>query len=150
MLDDAAWLALTAALTVLGALYTVRAGRKRGSAAAVRGVAITLLPPAAFLTGTLELVTDVTTATVDWATGLVFNPFMWFGLVLAGLSVVLFGVSSRMSGRQQAQQQKKSGGAVSAPATGKGLPPSSGRKAEPIIDDDLADIEAILKKRGIT
>ena len=145
MLDDAAWLALTAALTVLGALYTVRAGRKRGSAAAIRGVAITLLPPAALLTGTLELVTDVTTATVDWATGLVFNPFMWFGLVLAGLSVVLFGVSSKMAGRDKA----KSGGAVSAPATSKGLPPSSGR-AEPIIDDDLADIEAILKKRGIT
>ena len=145
MLDQAAWLALTAALTVLGALYTVRAGRKRGSAAAIQGAAITLLPPAAFLTGTLELVTDVTTATVDWATGLVFNPFMWFGLVLAGLSVVLFGVSSKMSGRQQA----KSGGAVAGPATGKSLPPSSGR-AEPIIDDDLADIEAILKKRGIT
>src|SRR5262245_59651551 len=146
MLDQAAWLALTAALTVLGALYTVRAGRKRGSAAAIRGVAITLLPPAAFLTGTLELVTDVTTATVDWATGLAFNPFMWFGLELAGLSVVLFGVSSKMSGRQQA---KSGGGAVAGPATGKGLPPSSGR-AEPIIDDDLADIEAILKKRGIT
>lgn len=146
MLDDAAWLALTAALTVLGALYTVRAGRKRGSAGAIRGVAITLLPPAAFLTGTLQLVTDVTTATVDWATGLVFNPFMWIGIAMAGLSVVLFGVSSKMSGRQQAA----SGGAVSAPATGKGLPPSSGRKAEPIIDDDLADIEAILKKRGIT
>ena len=145
MLDEAAWLALTAALTVLGALYTVRAGRKRGSAAAIRGVAITLLPPAALLTGTLELVTDVTTATVDWATGLVFNPFMWFGLMLAGLSVVLFGVSSKMSGRKKAT----SGGAVSAPAAGKGLPPSSGR-AEPIIDDDLADIEAILKKRGIT
>ena len=146
MLDDAAWLALTAALTVLGALYTVRAGRKRGSAGAIRGVAITLLPPAAFLTGTLQLVTDVTTATVDWATGLVFNPFMWIGIAMAGLSVVLFGVSSKMSGRQQAT----SGGAVSAPAMGKGLPPSSGRKAEPIIDDDLADIEAILKKRGIT
>ena len=145
MLDEAAWLALTAALTLLGALYTVRAGRKHGSAAAIRGVAITLLPPAALLTGTLELVTDVTTATVDWATGLVFNPFMWFGLVLAGLSVVLFGVSSKMAGRKQA----KSGDAVSAPTTGKSLPPSSGR-AQPIIDDDLADIEAILKKRGIT
>jgi len=66
MLDDAAWLALTAVLTVLGALWTVRQGRRHGSAAAVRGVAITLLPPAALLTGTLRLGTRIVDAVVDW------------------------------------------------------------------------------------
>jgi hypothetical protein len=148
MLDDAAWLALTAALTVLGALWTVRSYRKRGAAGAVRGVAVTLLPPAAFLTGTLELVTDVTSATVDWATGLVFNPFMWIGIAMAGLSVLLFGVSSRMTARSEARPETK--GAVAGQPAAPGLPASSDKRGEPLIDDDLADIEAILKKRGIT
>ena len=92
MLDDAAWLALTAVLTVLGALWTVRQGRKHGSAAAVRGVAITLLPAAALFTGTLRLGTRIVDAVVDRATAQVFNPLRWFGVGLAGLSEVLFSV----------------------------------------------------------
>jgi hypothetical protein len=148
MLDDAAWLALTAVLTVLGALWTVRQGRKHGSAAAVRGVAITLLPPAALLTGTLRLGTRIVDAVVDWATALVFNPLLWFGVGLAGLSVVLFGVSGAMAARKS----PKADAEAPKPMGGKQrdqLPPSQGRGA-PAIDDDLADIEAILKKRGIT
>src|SRR5690349_10663065 len=104
MLDDAAWLALTAVLTVLGALWTVRQGRRHGSAAAVRGVAITLLPAALLLTGTLRLGTRIVDAVIDWATSLVFNPLLWFGVGLAGLSVVLFGVSGAMAARRAPEQ----------------------------------------------
>jgi hypothetical protein len=147
MLDDAAWLALTAVLTVLGALWTVRQGRKHGSAAAVRGVAITLLPAALLLTGTLRLGTRIVDAVVDWATSLVFNPLLWFGVGLAGLSVVLFGVSGAMAARRspEADADPKKVSRKKRDA----LPPSSGPGA-PVLDDDLADIEAILKKRGIT
>ena len=149
MLDDAAWLALTAVLTALGALWTVRAARTKGSAAAVRGAALTLLPPAALLTGTLRLGTRIADAVVDWATALVFNPLLWFGVGLAGLSVVLFGVSGWMAARQAPPVDPAD---PAKPVGGKRrdqLGPSKGRGA-PAIDDDLADIEAILKKRGIT
>jgi len=145
MLDDAAWLALTAVLTVLGVLWTVRAARRGGTPAALRGVAITLIPPAALLTGTLRLGTRVVDATVDWATGIVFNPLMWVGISLAGLSALLFVVSSRMTARRA----PAGGGAVTAKQATQELGPSRGRGA-PAIDDDLADIEALLKKRGIT
>ena len=149
MLDDAAWLALTAVLTVLGALWTVRQGRRHGSAAAVRGVAITLLPPALFLTGTLKLVTRIVDAVVDWATALVFNPLLWFGIGLAGLSVVLFGVSGRMAAHRKPEAEATTDPKPVGRKQRDQLPPAQGRGA-PAIDDDLADIEAILKKRGIT
>jgi hypothetical protein len=148
MLDDAAWLALTAVLTVLGALWTVRQGRRHGSAAAVRGVAITLLPAALLLTGTLRLGTRIVDAVLDWATSLVFNPLLWFGVGLAGLSVVLFGVSGAMARRSPGKDATTGPGEVPRKKRD-ALPPSTGPGA-PVLDDDLADIEAILKKRGIT
>ena len=149
MLDDAAWLALTAVLTVLGALWTVRQGRRHGSAAAVRGVAITLLPAALLLTGTLRLGTRIVDAVVDWATSLVFNPLLWFGVGLAGLSVVLFGVSGAMAARRSPETDADP---KKVPRSKRdALPPKAPpAKGGPVIDDDLADIEAILKKRGIT
>ncbi len=150
MLDDAAWLALTAVLTVLGVLWTVHAARRGGTPAALRGVAITLIPPAALLTGTLRLGTRVVDATVDWATGIVFNPLMWVGISLAGLSALLFVISGRMSARAWPLGGWRSGpDAVTGKPTKQELGPSRGRGA-PAIDDDLADIEALLKKRGIT
>ena len=149
MLDDAAWLALTAVLTVLGALWTVRQGRRHGSAAAVRGVAITLLSAALLLTGTLRLGTRIVDAVIDWATSLVFNPLLWFGVGLAGLSVVLFGVSGAMAARRSPEQDATTDPKKVPRKKRDALPPSSGPGA-PVLDDDLADIEAILKKRGIT
>ena len=151
MLDDAAWLALTAVLTVLGALWTVRQGRKHGSAAAVRGVAITLLPAALLLTGTLRLGTRIVDAVIDWATSLVFNPLLWFGVGLAGLSVVLFGVSGAMAARRAPEQDATTDPKKVTRKKRDALPPSDQpTKGGPVLDDDLADIEAILKKRGIT
>ena len=151
MLDDAAWLALTAVLTVLGALWTVRQGRRHGSAAAVRGVAITLLPAALLLTGTLRLGTRIVDAVVDWATSLVFNPLLWFGVGLAGLSVVLFGVSGAMAARRSPEPDAAADPKKVKRTKRDALPPSGpAPKGGPVLDDDLADIEAILKKRGIT
>jgi hypothetical protein len=149
MLDDAAWLALTAVLTALGALWTVRAARRHDAAATVRGAAITLLPPAALLTGTLRLATRIVDAVVDWATALVFNPLLWFGIGLAGLSVVLFGVSGFLAARKSEGEGRPEDPKPVGRKQRDQLPPASGRGA-PAIDDDLADIEAILKKRGIT
>jgi hypothetical protein len=149
MVTDAAWLALTGVLTVLGALWTVYAARRRGAPAAVRGAAITLLPSALLLTGTLRLGARVVDATVDWATGLVFNPFLWFGVGLAGLSALLFVISARMSARTSARASDRQPDAAPQARRRGQLPGSSGR-GEPAIDDDLADIEALLKKRGIT
>ena len=141
--DSATWAALALTLTLIGGVLTVLAWRRRGPAAGVRGLAWTLVPVAAWLTGTLRLATDVVEAVVDWAARLVFSPAVWLGVVVAGVAAVLFVVSGMMRARgvggsarprkeREVGQPKRR--AVSAPADD---------------DDDMADIEAILKKHGI-
>ena len=139
-MDEVTWGALTLTLTALGAVWTWLAFRRRGLAAGLRGAAFTLLPPAAFLTGTLEMFTEIGGSVADWATHLVFSPMVWLGIVLAGVSVVLFVVSGALRSRQ-----------LSAGETGpRELKAPDQKKAGPVVDDDMAEIEAILRKRGIT
>jgi hypothetical protein len=139
--DDVTWAALTAVLTALGAAWTWYAFRNRGTASGLRGAGLTLLPPAAWLTGTLEMFTEIGGSVADWATHLVLSPTVWAGIVLTGLSVVLLGSSAML------RKRGRSGGDASGEkALGAGPAPRS----EPVVDDELADIEAILKRRGIT
>ena len=138
-MDDVAWGALAVALSVLGGIWTWSAYRRRGLAAGMRGASFTLLPIAAYLTKTLEMFGEIGDAVVDWAVALVFSPRVWLGIIVAGLAVVLFVVSGWLGARRgdkpkkvkRGDQPKEVGGATA-------------------VDDDLADIEAILKSRGIT
>ncbi|GAA1475581.1 hypothetical protein GCM10009623_00270 [Nocardioides aestuarii] len=142
-MDEVTWAALTAALTALGAAWTWYAFRHRGVASGLRGAGLTLLPPAAWLTGTMEMFTRIGGAVSSWATGLVLSPLVWAGIVLAGLSVVLLGTSSALRSRAR--------GVTSDDRPKRGLPASSQGKGEPALgDDDLGDVEDILKRHGIT
>ena len=85
-MDEAAWGALAITLTLLGGLYTYAAYQRRGLTAALRGAGLTLLPVAAWLTGVLELLTEVGDAVGDWAVKLAFSPSLWAGVALAGVS----------------------------------------------------------------
>jgi hypothetical protein len=147
--DEVTWGALTLTLTAIGAVWTWFAFRRRGLASGLRGTAFTLLPPAAFLTGTLEMFTEIGGSVADWASHLVFSPIVWLGIVLAGMSAVLFGVSGALRNRQLGTTDRADEGKVSSPKR-KGELGTPARKGEPAIDDDLAEIEAILRKRGIT
>ncbi len=145
-MDDVTWAVLTLSLTVAGGVYTWFAYQRHGLAAGLKGAGITVLPLAAYLTKTLQMFTRIVDAVADWATSLVFNPAVWLGVILAGLGVLLFGAGRFLEGRHQ--DGSKPGRRGSQP---KGeLPPSRARRNEAIIDGDLAEIEAILKKRGIT
>jgi hypothetical protein len=119
-------------------------------------VAWSLLPAAAGLTGTLRLLWQVGDEVASWAVRLVFSPLVWAGIVLAGVSVVLFGVSAAMrrrgvGGRPKSREKERSLPAErSAPAAGPAKPPARGAaKGAAQDDDDMADIEAILRKHGI-
>ncbi len=153
-LDSATWAALALVLTVLGAALSFLAWRRRGLAAGLRGLAWTLVPVAAWLTGTLKLAGNIVDDVTDWAAHLVFSPSVWLGIVVAGAAVVLWFVSGAMlargvgtrgvAGRDQAAavpgQERKQ------------VPAAPPKKRKPARDDDLddmADIEAILKKHGI-
>ena len=137
-IDNTTWQALGLTLTLLGLVLSVVLWRRRGAAAGLRGVAWSLLPLAAGLTGTLRLLWRVADAVADWAVRLVFSPVVWLGIVLAGVSVVLFVVSGMLGRRAQRRPEQPAVG----PAPGKGAPAIAG-------DDDMADIEALLKKHGI-
>ena len=145
-MDEVTWAALTATLTALGAAWTWYAFRHRGAASGLRGAGLTLLPPAAWLTGTLEMFTEIGGSVVDWASGLVLSPAVWAGTVLAGLSLLLLVVSGILRTRALARASGRGARAVDA-ARGGELPSGS---PSPPADDDLAEVEEILRRRGIS
>ncbi|MGI8522317.1 MAG: hypothetical protein ACR2K3_03260 [Nocardioides sp.] len=145
-MNDVSWGALALALAVLGGLYTWRAWHRRGLGAAVRGAGYTLVPVAAWLTGSLELFGDYVDDTSRWLTRLAFNPVVWFGVALAVLAVLLIGVGGVLSRRSEPAETRKSKRQKGRPAVGAAPPPKSG----PVVDDEMAEIEAMLKKRGIS
>jgi hypothetical protein len=158
-IDATTWQALGVTLTVVGLVISLLVWRRRGAGSGLRGVAWSLLPAAAGFTGTLRLLWEIGDSVVRWATRLVFSPLMWFGIALAGASVVLFGVSAAVRARQPARSRpgRPSASKRSAPPEDRtaGLPSESSRRpATPPAgasgDDDMADIEAILRKHGIS
>ena len=139
-IDDVTWYAMGMMLTGGGLVWSYLRYQKHGLAAGVRMAAWALLPLALALTGTLKLEGQIVEDIGSWATHLVFSPVVWLGIVLAGVSVVLFGASAVLGRRQGSK--RTSGAKMSLPA-------ESGRQPAAPVDDDLADIEAILRKHGI-
>ena len=144
--DEVTWAALTAVLTALGAAWTwyafrqpgrrLRAAGRRAHAAARRP-----LPDR-----------DARDVHRDRRLGrrlgdhLVLNPVVWAGIVLAGLSVVLLGSSAVL--RERRRPAARAAARARAGAERRAAAPA--HEARAAVDDDLADIEAILKRRGIT
>jgi hypothetical protein len=161
-IDDTTWAALALILTILGAAYTWFAWRRSGLAAGMRGLAWTLLPVAAWLTGSLKLVTGIVEDIVNWAAKLVFSPVVWLGIVVAGVAVALWVLSGFMRARDigvrdpdasvRSARRKEVGAAkpgdraVAAQPTRKN---AAGTKRGNDDIEDLDEIEAILKRHGI-
>ena len=145
--DSAAWGALAFSLSTLLGVVTFFRWRARGLATGLRGAGWTILPVAAWLTGILELAFDIGDSVGHWALHLVFSPVVWLGIVLAGVSAVLFGASALL--RNRGVDAVEGGG---APPPSLDRPKGRGRAkgSAAIGDDDLGDIEAILRKHGIS
>lgn len=148
-MTEVTWGALALALTVVGAIWTWVAFRRRGAANGLRALGFTLLPAAAWLTGTLEMFSEIAGSVTDWATGLVFNPLVWTGVGLAGTSVLLFLVSGILRDRQLARGSRTAQRQVDGTGRTDALPGRTAQPGRPVAADDLTDVEAILKRRGI-
>lgn len=141
MLDSVTWGVFTLTFTILGGVGTWFAYRRRGLRSGLRWAAATLLVPAAYFTRTLKMLGRIGTAIADWATSFVWNPLVWVGLGMAGLSLVLFLVAARLPGRERSGRAAGKGGSVKG---------GSGKSALPGSDPELDEIEALLKRRGIS
>lgn len=141
MLDSVTWGAFTLTFTILGGVAAWWAYRRRGLRSGLRWTAATLLLPAAFFTRTLRMLGRIGSAISDWATSFVWNPLVWVGLGLAGLSLVLFFVAARLPGKGRKEV-----------AAGRAPKAAAGRSASalPGADPELDEIEALLKRRGIS
>lgn len=157
--DSATWQALGLTLTLLGLVVTVLVWRRSGSASGLRALAWSLLPLAAGLTGVLQLTWDVIDLVLNWMVRLAFSPVVWLGILVAALSVTLFVVSGFLGRRRPAAgKQSKAGKPTKAGKKQKspkqGALPANGRPPAKVpgsaTDDDLADIEELLRKHGIS
>ncbi|MFJ6051135.1 MULTISPECIES: hypothetical protein [unclassified Streptomyces] len=142
---------ICSAVSVAGlGIAAVTAYRKRFLTAA-RITAYALVPVALVMTGFVE-----------WVSGMVFNPTVWAGFGLLGLSWLLFMTTRAIERRglpesgesgKPAKKVRKSPATeavapgASAPSLGSARAGSQAQPAAPA--EDFSDIEAILKKHGI-
>jgi hypothetical protein len=182
--NSIAWLPLCAGLTGIGLVFSYFALRRRGLGAGLRGAAWSLLPLAAYLTGSIQMFWKIGTAIGDFAAHLVLSPKVWSGVGVAVLAAVLFVVSAPLKRRRKrlrragAGERDTAGLTDGSPAQRPAVPaqadgPKPGRRArreqdrdqgrelEPAParaaratsdpgDDDMREVEEILRRRGIS
>ena len=170
--DKIAWLPLCGGLTGIGLVLSYLAMRRRGLGSGLRWAAWSLLPMAAYLTGSIEMFWKMGVAIGDFAKGFVFSPRVWSGIALAGVAVVLFMVSGplrrrRVSGDKDAKAAVPASTAPGARASAGQLAPRTANPPAATVpakapaktrkgknaaddDDDLADVADILRRHGIT
>lgn len=152
-------LALGGGLTLVGLVISFVVWRARGAAAGLRGVAWSLLPLVAGLIGLMNAIWQFAMSLLGILVGLLFNPAVWAGVILAGVAVVLYVVSGLMRARgvgtgprgkaPKAAQEDGRSGTVSGSQGAKGQVGPSPKKSSADDLSDFGDIEELLRKRGI-
>ena len=162
---DTVLLPLCVGLTLLGVIFTGLAWRRGTKGRVIQGIALALAPVALYFSGLLRLVWNGVVAVGTWISRVVFSPAVWFGLSLLAVCLLLWVVGGLLArrfpgARTQQKRDKKAArsGAKPQPAVSDSRTPAvrtsasapAGRGAAPApVDDDLAEIEALLKSRGI-
>lgn len=144
-MSDTAIDLISLGVTLVGLVISWGVYRRRGAASGMRGAALSLVPLAAAMTGVTEFFVD-----------LAFSPVKWAGVGVAGLAVLLYLTSGAMLSRRAGGGSDDGGKAA---ARGKGEPKAAGRGgkprgevggAQPSGDPEMAEIEKILRDRGIS
>jgi cytochrome c oxidase assembly factor CtaG len=145
-------------VTILGLILSAWAWRAKGPRSGMRGVAWSLLPIVMYLTGAIRLVGRLGSAIVTFAGSFVFSPKAWLGVILFFIAALLFlvtgGIPLLQSARRrdkrrrekEARRQRDAGHPATSPPAAKpqsDIPPGSSAQ------DDMSDVEDILRRRGI-
>ena len=148
---DTVLLPLCVGLTLLGVIATGIAWRRGNKGRVVQGIGLALAPVALYFSGLLRLLWNGIVAVGSWAAKIIFSPAVWFGLSLLGLCLVLWVVGGFLARRFPAKKPAQVAGtstAGSLPAPTRGGSKARQPQKAPI-DEDMAEIEALLKSRGI-
>ena len=148
---DTVLLPLCVGLTLLGIIATGIAWRRGNKGRVVQGVGLALAPIALYLSGLLRLLWNGIVAFGTWASTLIFSPAIWLGMALLGLCVVLWVVGGLVARRGRPAAPVKTGPGTSSTAAlpAKGRSGRAPAQNQPEVDPELAEIEALLKSRGI-
>jgi hypothetical protein len=155
------WLLLCGGLTAVGLIGSWFTWRRRGPRAAARVLAWALLPIALYLVGILQVLWRFGVAIGDFFSGLAFSPKVYAGLIIAGISVLLFFVTGglrRRSMKQQKGEKKQdtdTGPGQLMPSTAttartQPAPAPAKRKKSAAPDEDFDEVADILKRHGIS
>lgn len=151
-------------VTIVGLILSFIAWRKKGLRSGLRGVAWSLLPIVMYLTGAIRLVGHLGSAIVQFAGSFVFSPKAWLGVLLAAVALLCFLISGGIpllggtrkrskARRQRARDSREShqgyGGPDPSPAAPAAPPARQQPQVPPASDDDLSDVQEILRRRGI-
>jgi hypothetical protein len=119
------WVPLAVGLTVLGLILTYYTYKRRGVRPALMGAAWSLLPIAAWMTGSIEMFWKIAAAIGDFGTGFVFSPLKWAGIGVTGLAIALFLAAGGRARRRAARERRKAARADrKSEAEGASAPPA--------------------------
>lgn len=140
-------------VTVAGLLLSFVAWRTRGLRSGLRGVAWSLLPIAMYLTHAIRLVGRLGSAIAAFGSAFVFSPKAWFGVILVGLSALLFLVSGGIplvgGKREKAKRARLDASRDRAGQVASSVPEARQQPSMPPADDDLGDVQEILRRHAI-
>jgi hypothetical protein len=149
------------ALTAAGLIAAWVRWRSKGPRSGARMLAWAVLPMAFYLTGLADLVERISSAFVKFGASFAFSTKTWLGVIIAGVALLLLLISGglpKVPGRKGKKAAKEDGGSSSETGRDKAAGPQAlttgtgrtSKKAAADPDDDMADIEAILRRRGIS
>ena len=149
---DTVLLPLCVGLTLLGIIATGVAWRRGNKGRVVQGVGLALAPIALYFSGLLRLLWNGIVAFGTWASTLIFSPLIWLGMALLGLCIVLWvvgGMVARRSAPRAKGTKAAPGTSTTAALPAKGRTGRAPARKQPEVDPEMAEIEALLKSRGI-
>lgn len=146
-------------VTIVGLILSFIAWRKKGLRSGLRGVAWSLLPIVMYLTGAIRLVGHLGSAIVQFAGSFVFSPKAWLGVILAAVALLCFLISggipllggTRRRNKERRRRDRGARGEYGGPQQAPPAVPARPQSQVPpaATDDDLSDVQEILRRRGI-
>jgi len=151
-----AWWPWAGAMTVLLLVLTVVTWRKRGAGTGLKLLGVSFMPMAAILLGLQRTLELVVTTVWDFITQFVGITTAWIGLGMAALGVLLYLLGGAINARQLSRARAGDPAAVqggdrpAVGASGSGAAARNTKTKKQDGDEDLSDVEEILRRRGIS